>query len=173
MQSSSRTTKALVATLVNRLDCFSLQYPHFLKRDANKLQIMLQRRKRYKNRTILGYKTLAVGLINMAEVSRTVSDYRSLSSLSPSIWLPQPQKGIYFFLYRVIILLGIQSVTSFLNFFYTKVFSHWLFFNLHFIYLILCVQVFCSNVCLNHVQPGTRVRDVVNQHTGSGNQTQV
>ncbi|XP_053505116.1 phosphofurin acidic cluster sorting protein 1a isoform X3 [Ictalurus furcatus] len=47
---------------------FSLQYPHFLKRDANRLQIMLQRRKRYKNRTILGYKTLAVGLINMAEV---------------------------------------------------------------------------------------------------------
>lgn len=44
------------------------QYPHFLKRDANKLQIMLQRRKRYKNRTILGYKTLALGLINMAEV---------------------------------------------------------------------------------------------------------
>lgn len=46
----------------------SLQYPHFLKRDANRLQIMLQRRKRYKNRTILGYKTLAVGVINMAEV---------------------------------------------------------------------------------------------------------
>ncbi|KAL2082816.1 hypothetical protein ACEWY4_020589 [Coilia grayii] len=45
----------------------SWQYPHFLKRDANRLQIMLQRRKRYKNRTILGYKTLAVGLINMAE----------------------------------------------------------------------------------------------------------
>ncbi|KAG8430720.1 hypothetical protein GDO86_020079, partial [Hymenochirus boettgeri] len=36
---------------------FSLQYPHFLKRDANNLQIMLQRRKRYKNRTILGYKS--------------------------------------------------------------------------------------------------------------------
>ncbi|XP_026794614.1 phosphofurin acidic cluster sorting protein 1a isoform X2 [Pangasianodon hypophthalmus] len=47
---------------------FSLQYPHFLKRDANRLQIMLQRRKRYKNRTILGYKTLALGLINMAQV---------------------------------------------------------------------------------------------------------
>jgi len=29
---------------------------------------MLQRRKRYKNRTILGYKTLAVGVIDMAEV---------------------------------------------------------------------------------------------------------
>lgn len=49
---------------------FLPQYPHFLKRDANKLQIMLQRRKRYKNRTILGYKTLALGLINMAEVRR-------------------------------------------------------------------------------------------------------
>ncbi|XP_058843267.1 phosphofurin acidic cluster sorting protein 2-like isoform X1 [Acipenser ruthenus] len=47
---------------------FSLQYPHFLKREGNKLQIMLQRRKRYKNRTILGYKTLAMGSINMAEV---------------------------------------------------------------------------------------------------------
>ncbi|XP_077393996.1 phosphofurin acidic cluster sorting protein 2 isoform X2 [Festucalex cinctus] len=47
---------------------FSLQYPHFLKREGNKLQILLQRRKRYKNRTILGYKTLAVGSIDMAEV---------------------------------------------------------------------------------------------------------
>ncbi|XP_039219065.1 phosphofurin acidic cluster sorting protein 1 isoform X4 [Crotalus tigris] len=53
---------------------FSLQYPHFLKRDANKLQIMLQRRKRYKNRTFLGYKTLAVGLINMAEVMQHPSE---------------------------------------------------------------------------------------------------
>ncbi|KAG8514449.1 Phosphofurin acidic cluster sorting protein 2, partial [Galemys pyrenaicus] len=47
---------------------FSLQYPHFLKREGNRLQVMLQRRKRYKNRTILGYKTLAAGSINMAEV---------------------------------------------------------------------------------------------------------
>uniref|UniRef100_A0A4W5PX01 Phosphofurin acidic cluster sorting protein 1a n=2 Tax=Hucho hucho TaxID=62062 RepID=A0A4W5PX01_9TELE len=53
---------------------FSLQYPHFLKRDANRLQIMLQRRKRYKNRTILGYKTLALGLINMAEVMQHPSE---------------------------------------------------------------------------------------------------
>lgn len=51
----------------------NFQYPHFLKRDANRLQIMLQRRKRYKNRTILGYKTLAVGVINMAEVEYSVS----------------------------------------------------------------------------------------------------
>lgn len=48
--------------------CPSPQYPHFLKREGNKLQIMLQRRKRYKNRTILGYKTLAAGAIHMAEV---------------------------------------------------------------------------------------------------------
>ena len=48
---------------------FSLQYPHFLKREGNQLQIMLQRRKKYKNRTILGFKTLAVGIINMSQVS--------------------------------------------------------------------------------------------------------
>ncbi|XP_072406089.1 phosphofurin acidic cluster sorting protein 2-like isoform X2 [Chiloscyllium punctatum] len=53
---------------------FSLQYPHFLKRDANKLQIMLQRRKRYKNRTILGYKTLALGTLDMAEVMQHPTD---------------------------------------------------------------------------------------------------
>ena len=45
-----------------------MQYPHFLKREGNKLQIMLQRRKKYKNRTILGYKTLATGEINMSQV---------------------------------------------------------------------------------------------------------
>ncbi|XP_041640332.1 phosphofurin acidic cluster sorting protein 1-like [Cheilinus undulatus] len=53
---------------------FSLQYPHFLKRDVNRLHVMLQRRKRYKNRTILGYKTLAVGVINMAEVLQHPTD---------------------------------------------------------------------------------------------------
>ena len=44
------------------------QYPHFLKGDGNLLQIMLQRRKKYKNRTILGYKTLAAGHIDMSQV---------------------------------------------------------------------------------------------------------
>uniref|UniRef100_A0A9J8A9J7 Phosphofurin acidic cluster sorting protein 2 n=1 Tax=Cyprinus carpio carpio TaxID=630221 RepID=A0A9J8A9J7_CYPCA len=43
---------------------FSLQYPHFLKRDANRLQII----------TILGYKTLALGVINMAEVLQHPTD---------------------------------------------------------------------------------------------------
>lgn len=47
---------------------FALQYPHFLKKNVNQLQILLQRRKRYKNRAMLGFKTLAGGVINMAEV---------------------------------------------------------------------------------------------------------
>uniref|UniRef100_A0AAZ1XZ31 Phosphofurin acidic cluster sorting protein 1 n=1 Tax=Oreochromis aureus TaxID=47969 RepID=A0AAZ1XZ31_OREAU len=53
---------------------FSLQYLHFLKRDVNRLHVMLQRRKRYKNRTIMGYKTLAVGVVNMTEVMQHPTD---------------------------------------------------------------------------------------------------
>uniref|UniRef100_A0A8B9HAJ8 Phosphofurin acidic cluster sorting protein 1 n=1 Tax=Astyanax mexicanus TaxID=7994 RepID=A0A8B9HAJ8_ASTMX len=64
---------------------FSLQYPHFLKRDANRLQIMLQRRKRYKNRTILGYKTLALGLINMAEVMQHPTEGAQVLGLHTTI----------------------------------------------------------------------------------------
>lgn len=50
---------------------------------------MLQRRKRYKNRTILGYKTLAVGSIDMAEVQPHLTPrgglFRTLStSLLPA-----------------------------------------------------------------------------------------
>ncbi|KAM7067045.1 LOW QUALITY PROTEIN: phosphofurin acidic cluster sorting protein 2-like [Molossus nigricans] len=52
---------------------FSLQYPHFLKGEGNKLEIMLQHRKHFKMRTLVGckmvaYKTLATGTIHMAEV---------------------------------------------------------------------------------------------------------
>ncbi|XP_047398046.1 phosphofurin acidic cluster sorting protein 2 isoform X7 [Sciurus carolinensis] len=64
---------------------FSLQYPHFLKREGNKLQIMLQRRKRYKNRTILGYKTLAAGSVNMAEVMQHPSEGGQVLSLCSNI----------------------------------------------------------------------------------------
>ncbi|XP_059838518.1 phosphofurin acidic cluster sorting protein 1 isoform X1 [Hypanus sabinus] len=64
---------------------FSLQYPHFLKRDANTLQILLQRRKRYKNRTILGYKTLAVGSIDMAEVMQHPTDGGQVLGLHSNI----------------------------------------------------------------------------------------
>ena len=79
LQSSKRTLRSneisLLFDVSNNGICeidldltFSLQYSHFLKRSGNQLQIMLQRRKRYKNRAILGFKTLAVGVINMAEV---------------------------------------------------------------------------------------------------------
>lgn len=81
MQSSKRTLRSneipLPASglLDTELElAFSLQYPHFLKREGNKLQIMLQRRKKYKNRTILGYKTLAVGEINMSQVLQRQMD---------------------------------------------------------------------------------------------------
>ncbi|XP_066534647.1 phosphofurin acidic cluster sorting protein 2 isoform X3 [Hoplias malabaricus] len=60
---------------------FSLQYPHFLKREGNKLQILLQRRKRYKNRTILGYKTLAAGSVDMAEVMQHPAEGGQILSL--------------------------------------------------------------------------------------------
>lgn len=53
---------------------FSLQYPHFIKRDGNRLVIMLQRRKKYKTRTILGYKTLAEGVIRMDAVLQKSMD---------------------------------------------------------------------------------------------------
>ena len=42
----------------------SMQYPHFLKRNGNELQVRLQRRKR----TIRGYKTLAEGSVVMSTV---------------------------------------------------------------------------------------------------------
>ena len=78
MQSSKRTLRSneMAIPTGGMLDTelelqFALQYPHFLKRDGNKLLIQLQRRKRYKNRTMLGYKTLAEGVINMAQVRVT------------------------------------------------------------------------------------------------------
>lgn len=76
MQSSKRTLRSNEIALPTNglletgLDLtFSLQYPHFLKRDGNRLQILIQRRKRYKNRTMLGFKTLAEGFIRMDQVS--------------------------------------------------------------------------------------------------------
>ncbi|GFT40696.1 phosphofurin acidic cluster sorting protein 1 [Nephila pilipes] len=81
MQSSKRILRSNEIMVLNNglidteLDLtFSLQYPHFLKRSGNNLQIMLQRRKRYKNRAILGFKTLAGGVINMAEVLQRPMD---------------------------------------------------------------------------------------------------
>ncbi|KAL3068095.1 hypothetical protein niasHT_038085 [Heterodera trifolii] len=47
---------------------FIIQYCHFIKRKPNILQILIQRRKRYKNRQIPGFKTLAMGHLNLDEV---------------------------------------------------------------------------------------------------------
>ena len=101
MQSSKRTLRSNEIPLPpsGLLDtelelAFSLQYPHFLKREGNKLQIMLQRRKKYKNRTILGYKTLAVGEINMSQVGNQ----------SHLLWLVVEFQNCYRFLEVVLVL---------------------------------------------------------------------
>ena len=47
---------------------FTIQYSHFLKRKSNILQLLIQRRRKYKNRHILGFKTLAIGHINLDDV---------------------------------------------------------------------------------------------------------
>ncbi|XP_034446664.1 LOW QUALITY PROTEIN: phosphofurin acidic cluster sorting protein 1-like [Hippoglossus hippoglossus] len=49
---------------------FSLQYPHFLKRDANRLHVMLQRRKRYKP----NFKQKFVALMKRFKVTDEVLD---------------------------------------------------------------------------------------------------
>lgn len=57
---------------VRKVDVYldlSYQYGHVIKGDDNILYIMLQRRKKYKNKPMLGYKTLAVCEVNMAQVS--------------------------------------------------------------------------------------------------------
>uniref|UniRef100_A0A8C6IDE3 Phosphofurin acidic cluster sorting protein 2 n=1 Tax=Mus spicilegus TaxID=10103 RepID=A0A8C6IDE3_MUSSI len=77
--------RELEKELLSVVIAVKMQYPHFLKREGNKLQIMLQRRKRYKNRTILGYKTLAAGSINMAEVMQHPSEGGQVLSLCSSI----------------------------------------------------------------------------------------
>ncbi|CAG9813504.1 unnamed protein product [Phaedon cochleariae] len=81
MQSSKRTLRSndLILPQGGLLDTpldvtFCLQYPHFLKREGNKLHILLQRRKRYKNRTMLGFKTLAEGVIRMDQVLQKQMD---------------------------------------------------------------------------------------------------
>uniref|UniRef100_A0A8C5XJP0 Phosphofurin acidic cluster sorting protein 2 n=1 Tax=Microcebus murinus TaxID=30608 RepID=A0A8C5XJP0_MICMU len=77
--------KELEKELISVVIAVKMQYPHFLKREGNKLQIMLQRRKRYKNRTILGYKTLAAGSVSMAEVMQHPAEGGQVLSLCSSI----------------------------------------------------------------------------------------
>ena len=76
---------------------------------------MLQRRKRYKNRTILGYKTLAVGLINMAEVREGGLSEPERDPAGALLSLPPP--GCFIPGYKLIILLEIQDVPLFIQYF--------------------------------------------------------
>ncbi|KAK1327360.1 LOW QUALITY PROTEIN: hypothetical protein QTO34_017013 [Cnephaeus nilssonii] len=64
---------------------FSLQYSHFLKGEGNKLQVMLEQRKLYKNRAVLEYKTLATGAIHMAEVMQRNPKCGQMLSLYSSV----------------------------------------------------------------------------------------
>ncbi|XP_054564798.1 phosphofurin acidic cluster sorting protein 2-like [Eptesicus fuscus] len=64
---------------------FSLQYSHFLKGEGNKLQVMLEQRKLYKNRAVLEYKTLAKGTIHMAEVMQRNPKCGQMLSLYSSV----------------------------------------------------------------------------------------
>ncbi|KAH7702637.1 phosphofurin acidic cluster sorting protein 2-like isoform 1, partial [Aphelenchoides avenae] len=71
---------------------FTIQYWHFVKRKSNVLQLLVQRRKKYKNRKIPGFKTLAVGYINLDEVLQQggireirVWDPASLNKADPDI----------------------------------------------------------------------------------------
>ncbi|KAE9413857.1 hypothetical protein Angca_010107, partial [Angiostrongylus cantonensis] len=48
---------------------FTIQYPHFIKRKGNVLQILIQRRRRYKNRPFpSSFKTIAVGMVNLTQL---------------------------------------------------------------------------------------------------------
>lgn len=79
---------------------------------------MLQRRKRYKNRTILGYKTLAVGLINMAEVREsglwTVSLSEPTRDTAQPVIFPACCLGVIL-CYKLILLLEIQDALLFIE----------------------------------------------------------
>ncbi|KAK5966813.1 Phosphofurin acidic cluster sorting protein 2 [Trichostrongylus colubriformis] len=48
---------------------FTIQYPHFVKRKGNSLQILIQRRRRFKNRPFpSSFKTIAVGMVNLTQL---------------------------------------------------------------------------------------------------------
>ncbi|CAH8460354.1 unnamed protein product [Schistosoma rodhaini] len=68
---SLNTLGSLVGGGVSVLIDFTcnIQYSHFLTRDSNTLQILLQRRKKYKSKAVnLGYKTLAYCNVSLAQV---------------------------------------------------------------------------------------------------------
>ncbi|XGW06049.1 hypothetical protein V3C99_016412 [Haemonchus contortus] len=48
---------------------FTIQYPHFVKRKGNSLQILIQRRRKFKSRPFpSSFKTIAVGMVNLTQL---------------------------------------------------------------------------------------------------------
>ncbi|EPB73270.1 hypothetical protein ANCCEY_07640 [Ancylostoma ceylanicum] len=71
---SLRSNDIVVTPYHGRVDLdldisFTIQYPHFVKRKGNTLQILIQRRRRYKNRPFpSSFKTIAVGMVNLTQL---------------------------------------------------------------------------------------------------------
>lgn len=75
---SNSATRGVGAYIPIDLNC-TIRYSHVLKMDSNILQILLQKRKKYKNTTMnLGYKTLAYCNISLSQVRLLVPLYLSL-----------------------------------------------------------------------------------------------
>lgn len=65
---ANSATRGVGAYIPIDLNC-TIRYSHVLKMDSNILQILLQKRKKYKNTTMnLGYKTLAYCNISLSQV---------------------------------------------------------------------------------------------------------
>ncbi len=64
---------------------YNITYPHHLKKDTNLLYFYIQRRKKYKTKKIMGYKTLAFAVVDLATVVQR--------PFSNEIALYQPKSG--------------------------------------------------------------------------------
>ena len=81
LSSSSLLTKASIDDYNNNLDQnynadlnlhYTVTYPHFLKKDTNFLYFYIQKRKKLKNRAILGFKTLAIGFVDLNSILQKI-----------------------------------------------------------------------------------------------------
>lgn len=65
---------------------YTVTYPHYIKKDTNFLYFYIQKRKKLKNRAILGFKTLAIGFIDLSGIiQKTFSSELSLYFASNQI----------------------------------------------------------------------------------------
>lgn len=97
---------------------YTVTYPHFLKKDSNYLYFYIQKRKKLKNRTILGFKTLAMGFVDLSSILQKpfsselplyfTSSQTNSNSNSTSVVLPNNVNKSE----KIIGSLKIQSLTS-------------------------------------------------------------